>query len=72
MTTWRYDYPNEDGGVTTVTKTEEEILDEFWDEWCRLMYAAGKDPEVRTFKDCINDWITSNWAFEVKAVPNRN
>jgi hypothetical protein len=65
MTTWRYDYPNDDGGVTTVTKTEEEILDEFWDDWCKLMYAAGKDPEVHTFKDCINDWITSNWAWEV-------
>ena len=72
MTTWRYDYPNEDGGVTTVTKTEEEILDEFWDDWCRLMYAAGKDPEVCTFRDCINDWIVSNWAYEVKSLPNRN
>jgi len=69
MTTWRYDYITEDG-VTTVTKTEEEILDEFWDEWCRLMYAAGKDPEVHTFKDCINDWITSNWAWEVKDATN--
>jgi hypothetical protein len=54
---------DETGGYV-VTLSEKEILDRYWDYWCKRMYEVGKDPEVHTFQDCIDDWVIVNWAWE--------
>lgn len=56
---------DETGGYV-VTMSEEEILNEYWDYWCKRMTEIGKDPEVMTFQDCIDDWVVGRWAWESK------
>ena len=44
------------------TLSENDILNQYWNYWCDKMYAAGKDPEVMIFENCIEDWCTVHWA----------
>lgn len=57
-------FPGEFGQHVQETWSTEQILESYWDYWCERMYKAGKDPEVHTFQDCIDDWCTIHWAEE--------
>lgn len=62
MKRWRYVEPGDDGVTpVVVVKTEQEILDQYWEYWQMMMRARGKDAEVSR-ANCIADWVTVNWA----------
>ena len=48
-----------------VTKSEEEILKDYYDYWCKGMIISGKEDEICP-QDCIDDWVILNWAWESK------
>ena len=60
MKTYRYSDP---GGEYTLT--EDQILEEYWDYWCGRMRHVHKEDMISKER-CIEDWITVNWAIEVK------
>ena len=66
MKTYEISYLDENNNDVIERLTEDQILETYWDYWCKRMYEAGKDPEVYTFQDCIDDWIVVHWAVEVK------
>lgn len=45
--------------------TEEQIYNEYWDYWCIQMRRVGKEDMISKER-CLEDWITVNWAWEVK------
>ena len=50
-----------------VTLLEAEILKEYWDYWQeRMIHKYGKEHFEANFseKDCIDDWVVVNWAWE--------
>jgi hypothetical protein len=63
-TKWRYDEPTPDGN-RQVTKTEQEILDYYWEFWKNRMQELGRDHLISK-ENCIQDWITVNWAYKVE------
>lgn len=64
---WQYDYPNGNGSNTVVTRTEDQIIDEYYFEWCDKMRRLGKDKMISK-ENCIKDWITDNFAYWVNDV----
>lgn len=60
MKTYTYVDP---GG--TYTLTEDQIIEEYWDYWCSQMRKVGREHLI-TKERCIEDWVTINWAVEVK------
>lgn len=47
--------------------SEEEIVKEYWDYWQERMIAKfGKEHFEANYseKDCIDDWVVVNWAWE--------
>lgn len=59
--------PSKDSYV--VTLSEEEILKEYWNYWQERMIAKfGKEHFEANYseKDCIEDWVVVNWAWEYK------
>lgn len=50
-----------------VTVSENEILDMYYDFWYDKMcqkYGKEKVDANFTHKDCIDDWVVVNWAWE--------
>lgn len=45
-----------------IVKSEDEILAEYFNEWSQKMFAAGKEHLISK-EQCIQDWVTVNWAF---------
>lgn len=74
MKTYTYITPDKDFNPLVITKTEDEIIEEYWEYWKAQMRlsvlkpntAAYKKPELITRENCIMDWITVNWAKELK------
>jgi hypothetical protein len=61
----------EDGSIDdyVVTLSEEEIIKVYWDYWQeKMIFKYGKEYFQANFseKDCIEDWIVVNWAWEHK------
>ena len=55
------------------TFSEKEIFDQYYPYWCFLIkkkyLKEGKNPpteEVLCFDHCLDDWITTNYAWEIK------
>jgi hypothetical protein len=70
---YRYNEPrdpqNEDFTVETVTLSEQEILDYYWDYWYDAMYKKyGRGIVDRDYSQdhCIRDWKTIHWAWQVE------
>lgn len=65
-----YEDPSTDKlGNYVVTKSEEEIRQEFYPYWYdRMCHKYGKEHVDATysFEDCLDDWIIVNWAWESK------
>lgn len=49
---------------TDRTLTEDEIIQDYWDWWTFKMHEVGKESEISR-ELCIEDWITTHWAWEV-------
>jgi hypothetical protein len=45
--------------------TEQQILDEYWPFWSNKMKELGRY-NLMCPDRCIEDWITVNWAWELK------
>ena len=54
-------------GNEVIERTEQQILDEYWDYWnARMIAKFGEGHEYITEEECIYDWIVVNWAWEKK------
>jgi hypothetical protein len=50
-----------------IDTTEQEILDMRWDWWYDLMVKKyGEGHPLITEENCIQDWVTDHYAFEIK------
>ena len=65
MRRFRYTEPGEESTHRTVTLTEEEILREYRPYWVQQMIDKGLGYMVDE-ESCLDDWITSHWAWELK------
>ena len=65
MKVYEISYPDEKYGNITECYTEKGIIDSYYDEWVEKMFKAGKLHDL-TKQNCIDDWVTINWATEVK------
>ena len=66
---WLWDEPgDEDGRPDLIEKiTDQEILALRWNIWKEQMIKKyGADSELITEENCIQDWVTTNWAWEWK------
>jgi hypothetical protein len=69
MKYYRYHCPSNLGLDVTRTLSEEQILCEYGLFWFDKMYQKyGKEYVDANFtsKDCIDDFVVVNWAYEVK------
>lgn len=60
------EYSEED--TVVITKSEKEIIDEYYDFWYdRMCKKFGKEHVDANYTkyDCIDDWIVTHWAWEV-------
>ena len=63
------DFVHDDGTIDdhVVTLSEEEIIKEYYAYWQeRMIHKFGKEHFKANYteKDCIQDWIVVNWAWE--------
>ena len=65
MKTWRFDYPGDNSERLTCTKTEAEIISEYFPWWSEQMTKVGKQDQISE-QACIEDWVVVHWAYEVK------
>lgn len=60
----------EDGALVdneVVILTEKEILERYWSFWEKKMVEKyGTGHELITKENCLDDWVTVNWAWEVE------
>ena len=56
-----------DGEIENIvmTFTEDDIIRDYFPYWSSCMEKAGKFSEI-SIKNCIEDWIVVNWAWEVR------
>jgi hypothetical protein len=58
---------NEETGGYVMTKSEDEILYEYYPHWheqmCKKFGREHVDKNY-SFQDCIDDWIVVNWEWE--------
>lgn len=45
--------------------SEEDIRSSYWPYWCERLRKQGRLHPGLTFEDCLDDWVISNWAWEV-------
>lgn len=57
--------PDENGNVIEEVWSEQDILDHYWEHWCRNMVLVDKR-DIISLENCIDDWIVVNWAEFVK------
>lgn len=68
MRYYSYIEPDENDKPVTITMSEEEIRALYWDSWyTRMCKKFGKEyvDQHYSFKECLQDWIVINWAWEV-------
>ncbi len=52
-------------GNDVVEITDSGIIVEYWDHWIKMMENVhGCDSPLITRENCIQDWVTVNWAWE--------
>lgn len=56
----RYKYQDQEGEHT---RTEEQIIAEYYDYWKTRMEQVGKADKISE-ENCIADWVVVNWAWE--------
>jgi hypothetical protein len=61
MRRWTYLEPGENNEPVKVTRTDAQILDEYYLWWADRMFKIGKGPMV-TEANCIDDYVVVHWA----------
>lgn len=63
MTNWKVVEPEDELGEWTLETvySEEMIIDEYYEFWCSMMKQRNKEHLISK-QNCIEDWITVNWA----------
>ena len=63
MTNWKVVEPEDDTVKTAIVViySEEMIIEEYFQFWSQMMKARGKDHLISE-QNCIEDWVTINWA----------
>ena len=67
--TWLWDEPGDEDWMPDLIEkiTDQEILALTWNIWKEQMIKKyGADSELITEENCIQDWVTTNWAWEWK------
>jgi len=67
MKYYSYLEPTEEGNVI-LTKSEQEIIDSYYDFWYDRMckkFGKGHVDANYTKHDCIDDWVVTYWAWQV-------
>ena len=67
MTNKYYYYEYGEEGDRKVTKTIEEIKNEFYPFWKEQVIKTGGENVDLSFERCLDDWIAVNWAFGIGA-----
>jgi len=65
---YSYDEYSEEGSVI-ITKSEQEIIDEYYHFWYdRMCKKFGKGHVDANYakQDCIDDWLETRWAWEIE------
>lgn len=60
------EYTDDPSESLVITKSEEEIREEYWPYWYgRMCDKFGKEIVDRDycFEDCLEDWVIVNWAW---------
>lgn len=57
-----YSYDDQEFGI--VTKSEKEILDEFWENWSKKIIQKYGNLDNFSKKECIEDWCVLHYAWE--------
>jgi len=70
MRYWTYAEPTSETDSTPVytTVSDKEIVDSYWEWWySKMCKKYGKDHVDANYakQDCIDDWVTTHWAWEV-------
>jgi len=64
MKTYQYIEPDNEGNPITITRTEEEIIFEYFHYWSVKMIEVDKADKIN-IQNCIKDWIVLHWAGEL-------
>lgn len=65
MRYFKYNEGQDNNGIDHIAvKSEQEILDEYWDYWFDEMSRVHDDFEVSE-EDCLADFVNIHWAWEV-------
>ena len=67
--TWIYEYAGGERGeeYCSETITDKEILEDRWEYWKeRMIQKYGAESKLITEENCIQDWVTTHWAWELK------
>lgn len=74
MKYYQYDEPDNQDQNSIIVKSEDEIIQEYWGYWSAKMKLALVNPQsffynksdLMNKERCIYDWVTVNWAWEIK------
>lgn len=63
---YTYVEPGPDDKPVYTTLSKKEILKEYWPYWSKKMiekYGEDSFHKTWTASDCIDDWVTTHWAW---------
>ena len=67
MRRYQFNEYSEETSNLVVEMTEEEILEQYWPFWSKKMEEKyGPSHELITTENCIEDWMVTHLAWEVK------
>lgn len=69
MRTFQYYEYSEAEKIEPTTVTEEEIIRDWYPEWCDKMRKVGREHLISK-EECILDWCAIHWAWEVEGDPS--
>ena len=67
MKYWSFSYPDLNDTDIVETFSEDEIIDQYYPWWSdKMRKKYGEEYFEKTYceKDCIDDWVVVNWAWE--------
>jgi len=67
---YRYIEPGDHDEEIQITITGAQIYTKYWAFWRWQMIKAGRPKEQLTTENCIQDFVTEHWAWEVLEKPD--
>ncbi len=69
MRYYSFNEQDDKGNDVVQTMSEDEIREEYYPYWKERMIKKYGEEEFKktwSFEECLEDWITIHWAWEVK------